>query len=121
MGTSSSSCQTCSACQPAGVSDKTMGVHLKCRSIASEQNDSMLCRFSQCTIKSEIHEQNARVATSYQSINARHLPAVTVLCAEKSAQRKWPGSWEMIVVEVVLLACMIIAVTVFGRRLFWQV
>lgn len=100
-----------------------MGVHLKWCYIASEQNDSMLCRFSQCTIKSEIHEQNARVATSYQSItiNARHSPAVTVLFAEKSAQRKGPGSWEMIVVEVVLLACMIIAVTVFGRRLFWQV
>jgi hypothetical protein len=98
-----------------------MGVHLKWCYIASKQNDSMLCRFSQCTKKSETHEQNARVATSYQSINARHLPVVTVLCAEKSAQRKWPGSWEMIVVEVVLLACMIIAVTVFGGRLFWQV
>jgi hypothetical protein len=78
-----------------------MGVHLQWCYISSEQNDGMLCRFSQCTIKSEIHEQNARVATSYQSINARHLPMVTVLCAEKSAQRKWPGSWEMIVVDAV--------------------
>jgi hypothetical protein len=95
-----------------------MGVHLQWCYISSEQNDGMLCRFSQCTIKSEIHEQNARVATSYQSINACHLPAIAILCAEKPAQRKQAGHLGNDSRRGCFLACMIIAVTLFGRRLF---